>query len=102
MIAYNHYIKFIPELKNDKKVEGSFSDVILVKESVSNILTGKLLYELPFFNNQERSISLYTDREFSRTQKGQLWVFAVKDVVTFFWYSGTLNLEYIKHDNFTE
>ncbi len=26
MIAYNHYIKFIPELPNDKKVEGEFSE----------------------------------------------------------------------------
>jgi hypothetical protein len=33
MIAYNHYIKFIPELENDKKVEGSFTDVVTVQEN---------------------------------------------------------------------
>ncbi len=102
MIAYNHYIKFIPELKNDKKVEGSFCDVITVKESFCLDLKKKLFYELTFFNNQGRDLMLYGDRKFSRTQKGQLWAFEVKDVVTFFWYSGTQTLEYIRHDNCTE
>lgn len=102
MIAYNHYIKFIPELKNDKKMEGSYSDVITVQESSDITLDEKLPYELTFFNNQGRDLSLWTDREFARTQKGQLWTFEVKGVVTFFWHSGNLSLEYIKHDNFTE
>ena len=102
MIAYNHYIKFIPELKNDKKVEGSFSNVITVEENNSFELDEKLFYELTFFNNQGRDLSLWTDREFARTQKGQKWVFEVKGVVTFFWNSATLKLEYIKYDNFTE
>ena len=102
MIAYNHYIKFVPELENNKKVEGSFSDIVTVRESSNVVLDETLLYELTFFNNQGRDLSLCTDREFARTQKGQMWAFEVKDVVTFFWYSGTLKLEYIKHDNFTE
>lgn len=102
MIAYNHYIKFIPKLKNDKKVEGSFSNIVTVQESTNSNINKKLLYELTFFNNQGRDLSLWTDREFARTQKGQLWTFSVKGVVTFFWYSGNLSLEYIKHDNFTE
>ncbi|MBT8347890.1 MAG: hypothetical protein HKP62_00385, partial [Sulfurovum sp.] len=101
MIAYSHYIKFIPELKNDKKVEGLFSDIVTVKESVSHDLKEILKFKLTFFNNQGRDLTLYTDREFSRTQEGQLWAFEIKDVVTFFWYSGTLNLEYTKYDNFT-
>ncbi len=102
MIAYNHYIKFIPELENDKKVEGSYSDIITVKESFCTDLGEKLSYELTFFNNQGRDLSLYTDREFARTKENQMWAFEVKNVVTFFWYSGALGLEYIKHDNFTE
>jgi len=102
MIAYNHYIKFIPELKNDKKMEGSFSDVIIVQENSSFDLREKQLYAMTFFNNQGRDLMLYTEKEFSCTQKGQFWAFEVKDVVTFFWYSDTLNLEYIKHKNFSE
>ena len=102
MIAYNHYIKFVPELKNHKKVEGSFSDVVTVEENSTTTLNNKLLYESSFFNNQGRDISLWTDTEFSRMFEGQFWAFEVKGVVTFFWYSGTLNVEYIKHYNFTE
>ncbi len=102
MIAYNHYIKFIPELKNGKKVEGSFVDVVTVKESSLENLPKDLTYEITFFNNQGRDLTLYTDREFARTKEGQIWAFEVKDVLTFFWYSGTLELEYIKHNNFTE
>ncbi len=102
MIAYNHYIKFIPELKNDKKVEGSFSNIVTVQENLFFDLSEKLLYEMTFHNNQGRDLMLYTDRGLKRTKKGQLWAFEVKNVVTFFWYSGTLNLEYIKHDKFTK
>lgn len=102
MIAYNHYIKFIPELKNDKKVEGSYSDVITVQENSHANLDEKLIYELTFFNNQGRDISLWTDREFIHTEKGQFWAFEVKNVLTFFWYGETLSIEYIKHDEFTE
>jgi hypothetical protein len=52
MIAYNHLIKFIPQLKNDKKMEGSFCDIVTVQENSGFDLNEKLLYELTFFNNQ--------------------------------------------------
>ena len=102
MIAYNHYIKFIPELKNDKKVQGSYSAVIEVRERPYIDLGKKLKHEMPFYNNQGRELSFYTDREFDRTVKGQIWVFEIKGVVTFFWYSGTLSIEYFRQENFTE
>ncbi len=89
-------------MKNDKKVEGSFSNVVTVKESSLKSLPKTLSFEMTFFNNQGRDLSLYTDREFARITKDQLWAFVVKDVMTFFWHSGTLSLEYIKHDSFTE
>lgn len=102
MIAYNHYIKFIPELKNHKKVECPLIDTIMVIESLSSNLEKKFKYEMPFLGGQGRSLSLLTDRKFNRTQKGQPWAFEIKNVVTFSWYSGTQNLKYIKHENFTE
>lgn len=102
MIAYDHYIKFVPELENAEKVEASYSNVITVNENSCFDLDEFLNYELTFFNNQGRDLVLYTDRDFTYTQEGQFWAFEVKDVMTFFWYSGTLTLEYIKHENFTE
>jgi len=83
-------------------VEGSFSDVVTVQKSSYDFLDEKLPYELVFYNNQGRDLSLYTDREFGRTQKNQIWAFKVKGVVTFFWRSGTLMLEYIVQECFTE
>lgn len=101
MIAYNHYIKFIPKLKNDKKVKGTYSDVIDIKESNYFELDETLIYELTFHNSQGRDLMLYTDREFARTVNAQVWAFDVKNVVTFFWHSGTFVLEYIAHKDFT-
>ena len=101
MIAYNHYIKFIPKLNHKREVKAPFSDVITIKESFSSDPSDKLQHELTFSNNQEREIFLRTDRTFACTQKGQVWAFEVKEIVTFFWYSGTLTLEYIPHKNFT-
>lgn len=101
MIAYNHYIKFIPELECDKKNEGTFSNIINIRKSPRPELDKKFLYQLTFFNNQGRDLWLHSDREMARTQKGQSWAFEVKDVVSFFWGSGSLTLEYIPHVNFT-
>lgn len=101
MIAYNHYIKFIPELKNDKKIKGTYSNIITVKESLSISLPKKFNFELRYINNQGRDLKFYSNREFARTQKGQLWAFEVKEVVTFFWESGTLTLQYLPDKNFT-
>ncbi len=102
MIAYNHYIKFVPELENNKNVEGSFSDVITVQESSHVELDEELLYQLLFPKSQGRDLTLFSNREFNNSDKGKLWVFKVDSVVTFFWYSGTMKLEYIRYNNFTE
>ena len=102
MIAYNHYIKFIPELKNDKKVDGPFSDVITVEENTSFKILEKLRYEIIFPKNQGRELALFSNKSFNSTNEDKLWAFEVKGVVTFFWHSGTMMLKYIQHDNFTE
>ncbi len=102
MIAYNHYIKFIPELKNEKKVEGSFTNTITVKESPLKALPEKLPYELIFPESQGRDLALFSNKEFNNTDKDKLWAFEVKGVVTFFWHSEAMKLEYIKYDDFTE
>ena len=102
MIAYNHYIKYIPKLKNDRKTESFYSDIVSIEEKPFYDLHEKLLFMMTFFNNQGRDLCLYTDREFAYTLKGQLWAYEIKDVVTFFWYSGSLDLGYIKHKNYTE
>lgn len=101
MIAYNHYIKFVPELKNDKTVKGSFVDTVTIKKSDIEDLEKNYKYEMTFFNNQGRDLTLYADREFARTKPGQFWAFEVKDVVTFFWHSGELVLSYIPQKLFT-
>ena len=102
MIAYNHYIKFIPELENDKKVEGSLVDVVTVQENALFNLKDKLSYEMIFPESQGRNLALFSNKEFHTTDKDKLWVFEVKGVVTFFWHSGTMKLEYVKYENFTE
>jgi len=101
MIAYNHYIKFIPELKNDKKVEGSFLKTITIEESFYEDWQEKLNYKWTFFNNQGRDIDLYTERKLSRTAFGQIWAFNVEGVVTFIWNSGNSTIHYIKQKHFT-
>jgi len=101
MIAYNHYIDFVPKLENEKNVAGSFAHIMTVKESSIFDFHEKFQYRLKYFNNQGRDISLYTEREFSCTEKGQLWAFEVEDVMVFFWESGTETLRYIPHKKFT-
>ncbi len=102
MIAYNHYIQFIPELKNDKKMEGSFSDIVTVQENSSFDLNEKLQYKMIFPESQGRELALYSDHKFLDMNMRKIWAFEVKDVITFFWHSGMMKLEYMKHTDFTE
>ncbi len=103
MIAYNHYIKFIPELDTGKTVKASFDNIVTIKE-LKLLNSNERLeysYKWTWSNNQGRDIFLYTDREFNRTVPGQAWEFNIKNVVTFLWHSGDLTLKYIPEKNFT-
>ncbi len=102
MIAYHHYIQFIPELKQAKKAESSYANALTIKKSTDPGLGKMLQFDKGFVQDQPRDIRLFTDRELARTQAGQLWAFEVKEVVTFFWHSGTSMINYIPKDNFTE
>ena len=102
MIAYNHYIEFIPKLTNDKKMEGSFTDVVTVQENTNFNLDEKLQHKMIFPESQGRELALYSDYEFLEMNMKKIWAFEVKDVITFFWHSGMMKLEYLKHNNFTE
>ncbi len=101
MIAYNHYIKFIPVIDNIKDTKGSFVDIITVKKSCNEKRSKDIKYALAFSNNQGRECYLQTDREFSSTKLDQPWEYKINEVVTFFWYSNSLKIEYIPHKKFS-
>jgi len=101
MFAYNHSIEFIPALKNAKTITSSSSNTITIRENSSRDPLEKLDYQMTFTNNQGRNLALYTDRHFARRVQGQQWAFDVKEVMTFFWNSGGLTIEYLPAQNFT-
>ena len=102
MISYNHNIQFIPELQNNEKRNDPSLNTLAIIEGTNSDLQKKLLFEQKFFSNQERDITLYTEQEFSRTTEGQLWIYDIKNVVTFYWYSGTWHLKYIKQNEYSD
>ncbi len=101
MIAYNYQIKFIPKLKNSKHISDTSSNVITIIESNYPGWHKLLKSKMIFTNNQGRDLALYTDRLFARTVTGQQWAFDVEGVVTFFWCSGQLTIDYVPAQNFT-
>lgn len=101
MISYNHFIRFIPELKKSKNISSSFNNVITIKENNSLNFSKNLKYKITFTNNQGRNIALYTQKPFARTLPKQQWVFDVEGVVTFFWSSGELTIDYLPNEYFT-
>ncbi len=102
MIAYNHTIEFIPALQRGEEELTTSMPRVTIRENKSTDFRKLLYVYMKFLNNQGRDTLLYSDRTFAPTQKGQLWAFEIKDIVTLFWYSGTLELEYQKQDNFTD
>lgn len=101
MIAYNHTIQFIPALNHeDKHTVDSNLNQITIKEN-STLCVFEKEYQLSFINNQRRNITLYTDRLFAKKISGQRWFFAIEDVLTFFWCSDTMIVEYSPGKYFT-
>lgn len=100
MLAYGYTIICKDALDACVKKDDSLPSIVVEESSLLSIKE-ELKYKLKFFNNQERELTLYTDRKFTATQRGQLWTFEIKDVLTLFWYSGTEKIEYIKHENFS-
>jgi hypothetical protein len=102
MIAYGYFIKFFPPLKRKKSVSGLKTQQVTVRRAASDDKRKKLACRLEFINNQGRDLALYSDRGFAASDKNQLWAFEVEGVLTFYWQHGSLILEYVEHENFTE
>lgn len=102
MTAYNHTIQFIPALNHeDKHTVDSNLKHITIKKNSALCLFKNQEYQLGFINNQGRNITLYTDRPFAKKVSGQKWFFAIEDVLTFFWCSDTMIIEYVPGKNLT-
>lgn len=102
MKAYNHSIRFIPELKHLIPSHKPSSNVITVQKNRSSIEVTEEPYAYTFMNNQGRNLTLYTDRPFARSFKGQKWIFDVKGVMTFFWFSSEKTIYYVPRQHFSE
>ena len=50
MVAYNHDIKFIPEIESLKRVDSSFSGVITVQKNSLTDLSEDLNHKMVFYN----------------------------------------------------
>lgn len=102
MIAYNHTIQFVPALHHEAKhMFASNLQSITIKENNTLSLFENKEHQLSFINNQGRSITLYTDRPFAKKVSRQQWFFVIEDVLTFFWCSDTMMIEYAAGKNFT-
>ena len=102
MIAYNHYIQFIPELKCTKSLSGKYNDIITIQKSSLTNLPIEFNDRLEYINNQGRDLIFYCEGEFTKTYKEKLWAFEVKGVLIFYWNSGKNILSYIPQENFSE
>ncbi len=100
MIAYNHYIECASF--SEKESLNQALPIITIEEKGFSELKKRLNYSLLFLNNQGRKIMLHGEHDFESTQKGWLWAFEVKGVVTFYWYSDMMKIFYIPHASFTE
>ena len=101
MTAYNHTIVFEPGLPGAAATQNSGTATITLRETHA---PGQALpeeYKRTFFNNQGRSIALYTDRPAARTAAGQPWQFDIEGVVTFRWESGDNTICYRPGEGFT-
>lgn len=57
---------------------------------------------LVYQNNQDRQISLLTDREFKMPEPDQIWVFNVENVISFIWKTDEKQIRYRYHELATE
>lgn len=102
MIAYNHTISFVPKLEQVKNTSAPFKQTIRVEKHTAFDPKERFFHKHIFLNSQGRDITLFSNKVFSPTQKGDLWGFEVEEVVLFFWTSGTKILYYVPLKRMTE
>lgn len=102
MIAYDHHIIYEPKLRTTPSSEQHYEHSVVIRRSPCKKWQKIFSQKWDFFNNQGRDISLYTDRHFAQTQRGQKWAFDVDEVVTFLWESGRDVITYSPQEKFTE
>lgn len=90
MVVYGHRI-----VMDTQTPDGPADKVIRVGERREIDPSGYPV-SLVYQNNQDRQISLVTDREFSNPESGQMWIFHVEDVVSFQWETGSDEIGYRK------
>ena len=60
------------------------------EELITSITCG-----FPLYQAHGRKVYLYSDQIFDRSKIGQPWCYEVKDIVRFYWSSGSTNIYYI-------
>ena len=77
-------------------------DTITIRKNDADSRLSVPRYRIDFYNSQGRELYLHSDKEFSATEEGRLWVFEIREVITFFWISGEKEVKYICHKKYTE
>ncbi len=77
-------------------------DTITIRKNDADSRLSIPRYRIDFYDSQGRELYLHSDKEFSATEEGRLWVFEIRKVITFFWISGEKEIKYICHEKYTE
>lgn len=98
-MVYNFHLEYhhsLPELPSEGR-EGTLR--IVRNESIDHI---SFPVTLVYQNNQDRQITLCTDREFSTPAPDQRWIFHVENVISFEWKTDHGEIAYCFHELVTE
>ncbi|MDD2781643.1 hypothetical protein [Sulfuricurvum sp.] len=95
-MIYNFHLDYsdVVSLESDARV----LQIIRDESVASSSFPISLIYQ----NNQDRQISLLTDREFTTPHADQPWVFHVENVISFGWETKGTQIRYRYHELATE
>jgi len=102
MVAYNHFIGFVPALNRSKPVSSPFSQIVTVRAHPPFEFAQRFSHKITFLFNQGRDVALYADKPLSPAVAGDTWGYEIEGIALFFWTSGTRTLYYVPQKRMTE
>lgn len=98
-MVYNFHLSYHGSLDSVPLVRGE-RELQIVRDEGFEYLDYPI--SLVYQNNQDRQISLLTDRQFKIPEPDQVWVFNVENVISFIWETNGAQIRYRYHELATE
>jgi len=102
MYLYNHTVTFSSFEDKIEECMENVAEGLTFKETEVKFEKKTFSFRIQFHNSQKREVTLYSNRSFSHNNEERVWLFEVKDVVSYLWKSSSMEIKFSRQQAFTQ